>query len=748
MKLTLSPRMYAWLYPLFPRTGRMLILLAFTTLAGGPGVVLYDADPFLVPNAGVLATFSAPNWTSKASGLPGGLNLTVERYLPASGLGHPQVRTLSPVPPTAAYALVNQVAPDIAFFSYSGVTTAAPGDFGKRGMSDFWQIQYFGKTGIDPLADADGDGFTNLAEFLAGTDPTNSASVPVIPGLLARWPGDANAMDPIGGHNGIWSGTEAYVSGRLGNAFSLDGASTITIADAPELQLTGELTISGWVRLSVLPCAPSPILVRPSSTPGIPAFGVWVDCAGPRLGLSTGAQKTVDGPSVSLATNIWYHLAATWDGTDFRLYLNGHIAYGRRVAGALGPQEIVPGAGLIIGGDGASAFLTGAVDELVLVNRALSDSQVLLLAGGDAGPRGAVQDDSLLLEYADQTVWLLGTDGSNPLFLTHGYDARLSADREQLLVRRDQTQPGNPTFEQFWRRDLVSGSESVLSNFDRPTSGLSVDWAADGVAVEIADAARSQIYRQEISGGDQLLLIDTTPSGGIPVQLTVGRYDGRLAWTETGGAANALWTADSDGALPTAFPGTGPSDAFPAWAPDGSRLVFLSGLVPVTAPADGSQRQMLFSGPLPFFPSTESGPIWTSDGGAIVMPAAADAVSSPDRVAWVAADSSGDASILPLGAGALKNVIFAGHLSPGATHVPSTNLSVQIQEAMSNAGGSPVLQFLLPPGAANLFLESVDALGNSWQPEIAEVQTANGQRWLEIPLPPAVTTRFYRLRGR
>ena len=57
MKLTLSPRLCARLYPLFPWNRGLLILLAFTTLAAGPGVVLYDADPFLVPTAGVLATF-------------------------------------------------------------------------------------------------------------------------------------------------------------------------------------------------------------------------------------------------------------------------------------------------------------------------------------------------------------------------------------------------------------------------------------------------------------------------------------------------------------------------------------------------------------------------------------------------------------------------------------------------------------------------------------------------------------------
>ena len=42
-----------------------------------------------------------------------------------------------------------------------------------------WQIQYFGSSNNsagDPSADPDGDGASNLAEFQAGTNPTNSAS--------------------------------------------------------------------------------------------------------------------------------------------------------------------------------------------------------------------------------------------------------------------------------------------------------------------------------------------------------------------------------------------------------------------------------------------------------------------------------------------------------------------------------------------------------------------------------------------
>jgi uncharacterized delta-60 repeat protein len=44
------------------------------------------------------------------------------------------------------------------------------------GMPDWWQIQYFGAIGVDPNADSDGDGVSNLQEYLDGTDPTNANS--------------------------------------------------------------------------------------------------------------------------------------------------------------------------------------------------------------------------------------------------------------------------------------------------------------------------------------------------------------------------------------------------------------------------------------------------------------------------------------------------------------------------------------------------------------------------------------------
>jgi hypothetical protein len=137
-------------------------------------VFVFDADPFVFASANVLASYPAADWSSAPTPLPGLIQVTAERFDPANGLSSPTTVALGPAPAAAAYVLVNQAAPDIAFFSLAGHGPAVHADADANGLPDAWEQRFFGRTGIDPNADEDGDGLSNRQEFEAGTNPNDA----------------------------------------------------------------------------------------------------------------------------------------------------------------------------------------------------------------------------------------------------------------------------------------------------------------------------------------------------------------------------------------------------------------------------------------------------------------------------------------------------------------------------------------------------------------------------------------------
>ncbi|HVF63116.1 MAG TPA: PQQ-dependent sugar dehydrogenase [Casimicrobiaceae bacterium] len=70
-----------------------------------------------------------------------------------------------------------------------------PVDIDSDGLPDWWEITYFGSTtGGNAGADNDGDGASNLSEFLSGTDPLNAQSVPPTSPFIAPEITSANAL--------------------------------------------------------------------------------------------------------------------------------------------------------------------------------------------------------------------------------------------------------------------------------------------------------------------------------------------------------------------------------------------------------------------------------------------------------------------------------------------------------------------------------------------------------------------------
>jgi len=60
--------------------------------------------------------------------------------------------------------------------AYVQTDSISPGALDGNGLPIAWELQNFGHTGVDPNADPDHDGMSNLQEYLAGTDPNNTNS--------------------------------------------------------------------------------------------------------------------------------------------------------------------------------------------------------------------------------------------------------------------------------------------------------------------------------------------------------------------------------------------------------------------------------------------------------------------------------------------------------------------------------------------------------------------------------------------
>jgi hypothetical protein len=209
--------------------------------------------------------------------------------------------------------------------------------------------------------------------------------------LVAWWRGETDASDLIGGHNGaFFSGTTVVgpsitPSGKVGKAFNFDGTVHVRVPDSVALR-PAEVTLEAWVFPTLLSSAFQTIISRGSSTN---ENDTWY------LGIRNGQPHFFTWPSVDLTApfsiplNQWTHLAASFDGSTKRLYVNGAQVASQGGLGSLvyDPSPTVP---VTIGSDwgfgASSARFTGHIDEVSLYRRALSDAEVFSIA--DAGSAG------------------------------------------------------------------------------------------------------------------------------------------------------------------------------------------------------------------------------------------------------------------------------------------------------------------------------------------------------------------------
>jgi len=196
----------------------------------------------------------------------------------------------------------------------------------------------------------------------------NTSAVQFPSDELAAYAFDAGAgttaADQSGnGNHGTISGATWTTQARYGGrALSFDGNNDRVTG--PSITLTDAFTLMAWV-------------YNPSNVPfeTIVTVGANRDLylANGRVTFYTGQADL--GFGAALPTNVWQHVALTYDGIDVTAYVNGAVrggVGGVTLNAATGPLQV----GAWVVGSGAGDYFGGVIDEVRVYDRALTLEEV------------------------------------------------------------------------------------------------------------------------------------------------------------------------------------------------------------------------------------------------------------------------------------------------------------------------------------------------------------------------------------
>jgi PKD repeat protein len=175
------------------------------------------------------------------------------------------------------------------------------------------------------------------------------------------------------GNHGTVSGATRTSSGRYGRALHFDGSNDwVTVNDAASLDLTSGMTLEAWVYPTATPTSWRTVIMKEQAGNLSYSLAANSDRNQPATSAFVGSGRTLYGGS-RLAVNTWTHLAATYNGTTQRLYVNGSQVASRSQSGGMW----VSSGALRIGGNSVwGQYFRGRIDEVRIYNRALSASEI------------------------------------------------------------------------------------------------------------------------------------------------------------------------------------------------------------------------------------------------------------------------------------------------------------------------------------------------------------------------------------
>ena len=217
----------------------------------------------------------------------------------------------------------------------------------------------------------------------AGTAGKCKPTATVAPGGQVAWlAGDGDTRDISGNNNnGAFVGGSSFAVGKVGQDFNFNGGQSVQVPDNATLDFTNALTIEMWVNPSVAGSSGGDKFFISKGVfqfVGTQSYGIGFD-VNRRIFFRVGNGSAIDTvvSTSQLPLDTFTHIAATYDGTALRIYING-VLDAPPQATSIGTlfNSADP---LYIGGakfSGSDILFPAAIDEASLYNRALTDAEI------------------------------------------------------------------------------------------------------------------------------------------------------------------------------------------------------------------------------------------------------------------------------------------------------------------------------------------------------------------------------------
>jgi hypothetical protein len=174
----------------------------------------------------------------------------------------------------------------------------------------------------------------------AETDPSCVLHLP-LDKTAAMGDGRLPDLSGNGNHGTVGTGV-VDVPGPAGRGVLVDGTRVVTVADAASLDITAAITVSAWVRRTATGA-------QVIATKGAAAYELGFT-AGNAVQLSKKGTGSIVASSTTILDSSWHHVAATYDGTTGKIYIDGTDASGATTA-----QALAANATALTVGDGSAA---------------------------------------------------------------------------------------------------------------------------------------------------------------------------------------------------------------------------------------------------------------------------------------------------------------------------------------------------------------------------------------------------------